>query len=440
MGTFSSPQRLHSMHDSRWGRALHRLTVAYWILFCVPLLAGELPLVDGLDSWYERGFTWLAIFVGRHLLHVTRPIPTQQTGSGDMTRDWLRLFLTVLLALVATVVWTILDGERRRPRLDEATRILVRYSLALVMLGYGVIKLTGGQFPANGPPRLLERFGDASPMGLLWAFMGASKPYVIFSGAGETLGAVLLLFRRTTTLGALVLIGVLTNVVVLNFCYDVPVKINSTHYLWMALWLAAADAGRLANVLLFNRATAPAERRLVLPARWMRITRAVAKLAVVGGALVSLGLMLRGELSSYSEGPSAGPGGWIEGYWDVARFTRGGADVPAIITDATRWRRLRLVRDEGKLYLRWKNMDDSPGALFVATLDETAHTLALAPDEGEKGATAKLTLQERDSDHFTLSGTVGNDALTVELARLEVGKLLLTSRGFHFINEEPFNR
>ena len=32
------------------------------------------------------------------------------------------------------------------------------------------------------------------------------------------------LFRRTTTLGALVSIAVLGNVAMLNYCYDVPVK------------------------------------------------------------------------------------------------------------------------------------------------------------------------------------------------------------------------
>jgi hypothetical protein len=427
------------MEDSAVRRLLHRFAVAYWLLFCVPMLAGQIPFVDRLAERYDRGFTWLAIFVGRHLLHITRDIPTQMTGSGDMTRDWLRFLLTALLALAGTLVWSFADGRRTRPRLDEATRIVVRYTLALTLLGYGVIKLFGGQFPPNNPARLLQRFGDASPMGLLWAFMGASKPYVIFSGAGETLGAVLLFFRRTTTLGALILAGVLTNVVTLNFCYDVPVKIHSTHYLVMALWLAAADAERLAHVLFFNRPTAPIDRALHLPRHWMRIVRVVMKLLVIGGAVWGLSQMIRGELS-YSDAPSTGPGGWIEGHWEVARFTRDGAEVPAIVTDATRWRRLQLVRMDGKLYLRWRNMDESKGPLYVANLDEPGRSLALTPDEGESGAPAKLTLQRGDGDHFTLSGTVGKDTLTVELARLDVGKMLLTSRGFHWINEEPFNR
>lgn len=45
----------------------------------------------------------------------------------------------------------------------------------------------------------------------------------------------------------------LINVVVLNFSYDVPVKLYSSHLLALALFLAAPEFRRLANVFLFNR-------------------------------------------------------------------------------------------------------------------------------------------------------------------------------------------
>src|SRR5206468_1346164 len=83
---------------------------------------------------------------------------------------------------------------------------------AFGVLGYGISKVFFGQFPLPFPGRLVQRFGDASPMGLMWTFMGASPAYVFFAGAMETIGAGLLLFRRTTTLGALVLSGVMLNV------------------------------------------------------------------------------------------------------------------------------------------------------------------------------------------------------------------------------------
>lgn len=57
-------------------------------------------------------------------------------------------------------------------------------------------------------------------MGLLWNFIGASAAYTIFTGVAEVLGGLLLVARRTALLGALVCIGVMSNVVLLNFSYD----------------------------------------------------------------------------------------------------------------------------------------------------------------------------------------------------------------------------
>ena len=97
------------------------------------------------------------------------------------------------------------------------------------LFGYGFVKIVPLQFQRTLLFKMMEPYGDFSPMGVLWSFMGASLPYVIYSGCAEVLGGILLLFRRTTTLGALVSFAVMLNVAVLNYCYDVPVKLYSTN-------------------------------------------------------------------------------------------------------------------------------------------------------------------------------------------------------------------
>ena len=57
--------------------------------------------------------------------------------------------------------------------------------------------------------KLVQPNGDSSPTSLLWILMGSSAAYSAFTGAVETLGGVLLFNRRTTTLGALISLGVL---------------------------------------------------------------------------------------------------------------------------------------------------------------------------------------------------------------------------------------
>jgi hypothetical protein len=151
------------------------------------------------------------------------------------------------------------------------------------MVGYGLAKVAidYNQFPINGPMQLEKTWGSSSPMNVLWAFMGASRPYTVFAGLGEVLAAVLLIWRRTGSLGGLVTIGVMTNVAMLNFCYDVPVKLYSSHLLVMAFLIVLPDTGRLANVLIWNRPTEKSDWINAWDGRILKWIRVAVKVAVI---------------------------------------------------------------------------------------------------------------------------------------------------------------
>lgn len=417
-----------------------RLAFAYWTIFCLPILATQ---IKGL-SWVARGpisiWNAMVVWVGQHVLAIPYEINALENGSGDKTFNWVSVFCVASIALIVTVVWSMVDRRRAHDaRLRELLRVIVRYTLAFVILGYGVTKLFLGQFPAPTSARLLQRFGDASPMGLLWTFMGASPAYVVFAGAGETLGAVLLLFRRTTTLGALLLASVLTNIVMLNFCYDVPVKINSAHYLAMSIFLILPDLGRLANVVVFNRVAQPVARELILPRRSLRVGRLVLKYAAIAVVLFTT---ISWVHSTWSQTPEREA--WYGGYWNVATLVRDGREVPPLITDVTRWKLIRFQVSGDEVYVRWRFMDDSLGDLYTAVVDEQAGTMSLTPDERlpAKHPTGPVVLAyvRVDGDHVKLEGKVGAQVLSVQLQRFDIGNMLLVSRGFHWINEESFSR
>jgi hypothetical protein len=180
-------------------------------------------------------------------------------GSGDTTYNYILLLAGFVLALLIAVIWSLIDSRRRTDYAitRDLLRSYLRYYLAFWMLTYGLAKvsLDANQFPYIGQFQLDRTWGETSPMGVLWRFMGSSRPYTIFAGLGEVLAAVLLIWRRTGTLGALVAMGVSLNIVLLNFCYDVPVKIFSSHLLVAAMLIAIPDLNRLANLLVFNRPT-----------------------------------------------------------------------------------------------------------------------------------------------------------------------------------------
>ena len=160
------------------------------------------------------------------------------------------------ISFIGAAAWMLFD-RREHPRLREALRTYVRFALAASMIFYGAIKVIPSQFPPPTLERLVQTYGSSSPMGLLWTFMGTSPAYTIFTGAMELLGGLLLTARRTMLLGALVTVGVLSNVVALNVFYDVPVKLYSANLLAMAIYLAVPDLRRLFDFFVLRRAIEP---------------------------------------------------------------------------------------------------------------------------------------------------------------------------------------
>ena len=136
----------------------------------------------------------------------------------------------MVLAAIGAVVWTVIDTRRQRsayPRLAAAMMVVLRYYLAAV---HDLVRGREGAAAAvpTAVGRPLRR-GDRRhvPDGPSVDIHGHSGPYTFIAGLAEIVGAVLLLWRRTTLIGALLLAGVLVNIVLLNFCYDVPVKLFS---------------------------------------------------------------------------------------------------------------------------------------------------------------------------------------------------------------------
>ncbi|HEV7763557.1 MAG TPA: hypothetical protein VGQ76_01020, partial [Thermoanaerobaculia bacterium] len=210
----------------RWSlptRIAFRFFCAFFLLyFPIPMLP-----IQFLGSVFQTFYTATVSPVGQLVFGVEAKQRT--TGSGDTTWDWVQLFVIVVLSSVITLVWSILDRKRTSyPRLLVWSRVFVRFALAAAMIEYGLAKALPTQFVPPSLDRLMMPFGQASPMGLLWTFMGWSPAYTVFAGIGELLGGLLLTTRRTALLGALITAGVMVNVAMMNFSYDVPVKLYSS--------------------------------------------------------------------------------------------------------------------------------------------------------------------------------------------------------------------
>ena len=325
---------------SAWGpvqRALFRFLFSYLLLYNFPFLLDVIPVYGELlrESYME---VWKVVvsWVGGHVFGIE--ILNRSSGGGDRTYTYVLIFCYLILALAAMAVWMLLDSRRANDaRLHEWLRVYVRFALAAQMIVYGAFKVIPEQFGTPFPSTLLQPIGDSSPMGLLWTFMGASIPYVIFTGAAEMLGGLLLAARRTTLLGALVCIGVLSNVVMLNLSYDVPVKVHSFHLLLMAVFLVAPDLRRLAGLFVWNRGVPPAEQRPLFASR--QGNRAALVLRTVFILYVTVAALHESYENKLQFADTA-TRQRLYGAWEVEELTVDGAVRPLPVTDGTLWRRL----------------------------------------------------------------------------------------------------
>ena len=395
-----------------------RFGILLGALFVFPFPAGLVPGAGRLALAIHAGWEWAVARFAEHVLGIQPPV-FQATGSGDTTWYWVQAALIVSLALAGALVWSAFD-RAPRPRLTAALHTYLRYFVATMMLAYGFAKVYEIQFRSPWLGRYDQTIGEMSPMGLLWTFMGHSRAYTIFAGAAEVLGGVLLLWRRTYVIGALVVIAVMTNVVLLNFCYDVPVKLFSVELLVMTVAIAWPQLRRLTGAALGYRVEdVPPRPRGSLTSERIRLAAKLAMLAV----LAMIPLASRGFDRSLVRKHTP-----LDGIWTVERMRVDGVDKPALFTDDTRWRKL-IVCSWGTMVRRATDR-----RVLLGQVEVSDTTLTVVRGFYRQA----LPYYRVDPTHIIIDGTLDGHALHLELS-LDDAPLLRT-RGFHWISEAPFHR
>jgi hypothetical protein len=410
----------HPWHPVK--RFLFRFAFAYLVLYSVFLCAGGLsPIRNLLDA--------VVPWVGQHVFQVNIS-PRPLTPRGDLTFDYVQVFCFLMFAAGATVVWTLLDRKRSHyTRLSEWLYVGVRLVLAWQMILYGAVKVIPSQFGSLLNDTLLQSFGETNRMGLLWTFMAASNGYTVFTGAAEILGGLLLTTRRTALLGTLVCIGVMSNVVMLNFGYDVCVKIHSSHLLAMAVFLILPDLGRLADFFLHNRRGEPAPVRPLLAGKWFN------RVALVLRTVFFLYITYEALMVSYEMRKTYGdlaPRPALAGIWNVEEFEIDGEVRPPLLTDASRWRRAIIDNYYGQPMFGVQLMNDArEGYALEAEADTQTLTLTNFQDPAQQ---TTLTYRELDHGALTVEGMFDGHKIRAKLHRVDESRFAL-KQGNHWISD-----
>ncbi|MFD6395640.1 DoxX family protein [Nocardia sp. NPDC060249] len=392
-----------------------------------------LRLPEEAVLWQIMALDPVSSWIGEHVFGVEAELA--MNGSGDQAAIWIQCGLLLVVAVLITVVWSVLDRRRGAyPRLLSWFLTALRLCVGGQMLFYGFAKLIPTQMPEPALITLLTRVGDLTPMAMLWTQVGSSPAYEIALGTAEVLAGLLLFWPRTATVGAMLGVISMAQVFLLNLTFDVPVKMRAGHLLLMGLVLLAPQARRLANFLVLERDSGPAVQPPLFSSsranRWAAVAQVVIGLWITAG-MVDVGMR------SWREYGGGAPKPELYGIWEVREFSVEAAPVPPLTTDPVRWQ--RLVVDVGSA--GYQRMDDAVVPV-LATTDLAAHTMALAavptsPDE-PPAPYATFTVDHPSDDTLTLRGELDGRPTTITLERLDLERFPLRSTNFRWVQNQPY--
>jgi hypothetical protein len=125
----------------------------------------------------------------------------------------------------------------------------------------------------------------------------------------------------------------------------------------------------------------------------------------------------------------------LYGIYKIESFRRGGVMLPPLTTDSVRWKQIIFG---GPDYARITTMTDSSRWMNVK-IDTVRKSLWFISEKARPDSFL-LHYSQPDKEHLLLSGNMGSDSVQMGAKWLDHTKFRLVSRGFHWVNEYPYNR
>lgn len=247
---------------------------------------------------------------------------------------FLNVGFLIVLSLVLGFIWK--GKSINYSNLYYWARVLLRYRLGVILVAYGLLKLFPLQMPFPSLSNLHTNYGDFFGWKIYYHTTGITPWYESFLGLIELLAGVLLFFRKTTTLGAGIIIGFTGNIFAANLAYQGGQEYLSLLILVIASILFIYDANRL-FILLYKLEATQANRIIpIYDAQWTK-RRLITK-SVIALFLLFMGISFA---FSWEKAPFKYPEGkalsHLYGYYNVKSFKFNGNEIPYSKTDTVRW-------------------------------------------------------------------------------------------------------
>lgn len=426
---------------------LLRLAFLFFVILSIPY---DLHLFRSLSADFFSFENWFQLATYR-----TSFIP-ESLNVGLHLEGYYNWLIALVLAVIGTWLW----GKSKRGRNQDYDqlyywlRVLIRYRLALAAIFFGIVKFLPIQIPNVTISDLHTQYGEYLLWKLYYLTNGiAQAGYLPVIGLLEIGGGLFLLHRRTTVIGAGLLLSVFLNVVIVNYVYEIGEQVYSSFLFLLASVLIVYDFPRIYNLLVRETATSP---DTFVPHYNKTVDRVrpflqVSFLLVI--SVFSIQAYSAWDDTNYPFPSEKGIEG-ISGVYDVRDFVLNGDTLAYSLTDSVRWQNVVFeewntlsVRDNAKVKI------DSlkPRIVFQSSEERSYEQLGnggrhfyrydYQKGEGDQPGTLKLfhktdtskfydlRYEQRNKDEILLHGTDWKgDTLHIWLERLPKRYLLKEGR------------
>lgn len=244
----------------------------------------------------------------------------------------------LVIAVAGTIAWPFILKEESTDyhKLYYWLRVMLRYRLALGIIAFGFIKLFPLQMPYPSLSNLHTNYGDFLPWKIYFHTLGIAQPYEVFLGAVEVFAGLLLLFRRSTTFGAGIILGFTGNVFAANLAYNAGQEVYAAYLTIIAAVLFAHDAPRLYKLLVLHQYTLANKFNPVWGKKLGKIRGVLKGLAVLFIVVLGFSTYANYKYHPYKIPKTAGLKGSY-GYYNVREFRLNNQILPYSRTDTNRW-------------------------------------------------------------------------------------------------------
>jgi len=140
-------------------------------------------------------------------------------------------------------------------------------------------------------------------------------------------------------------------------------------------------------------------------------------------------------LSAMKQYGDAAPKPPLHGIYNIETFVRNRDTLAPLTTDTTRWDQL-MVSYPGYAFIKMMN-DSSKG--FAFNTDTVAKRIEMF-SYGDTSKKSNFVYSFPRKDVLLLVGKLNNDSVLIQMNRYDLNNFRLINRGFHWVNEYPFNR